>query len=75
MLKNSFYFLIFILLLGCKKDDEKLFSISIESTSPTSLIEFSENIMVRINYEHPDGYVGFYNPDYLDSLGSRLQIH
>ena len=75
MLKRSFYFLIFILLLGCKKDDENLFSISIESTSPTSLVEFSENIMVRINYEHPDGYVGFYNPDYLslEVKDSRLE--
>ena len=31
--------------------------------------------MVRINYEHPDGYVGFYNPDYLslEVKDSRLE--
>ncbi len=58
------YFLILLLLNSCKKE-ESFFTINIEQTIPTSLIEFKENILVKLTYEHPDGYIGFYDPDYL----------
>ena len=35
------------------------------STEPTQITEFQENINVRISYEHPEGFLGFYDPDYL----------
>ena len=58
------YFLILLLLNSCKKE-ESFFTINIEQTTPTSLIEFKENILVKLTYEHPEGYIGFYDPDYL----------
>ena len=29
------------------------------------MIEFQENIIVEIEYEHSEGFIGFYDPDYL----------
>ena len=58
------YFLILLLLNSCKKE-ESFFTINIEQTIPTNLIEFKENILVKLTYEHPEGYIGFYDPDYL----------
>ena len=31
----------------------------------SATIEFEENISVKLDYEHPEGYVGFFDPDYL----------
>ena len=42
-----------------------LFNISLLSTSPISLQEFQENIIVEIEFEHSEGFMGFYDPDYL----------
>lgn len=59
------YLLISLLLVCCKKNDDPIFTINLEQAIPTTLIEFKENILVTITYEHPDGYLGFYDPDYL----------
>tara|TARA_B100001094_G_C17952211_1_gene681137 strand:- start:436 stop:825 length:390 start_codon:yes stop_codon:yes gene_type:complete len=50
---------------SCKKEDDSLFNISLLSTSPISLQEFQENIIVEIEFEHSEGFMGFYDPDYL----------
>lgn len=68
MMTKRLAILIIIALLfsSCKKDKiEEEFVISISSTAPLSLQEFQENIMVAIQYTHPEGYVGFFDPDYL----------
>ena len=59
------YILVSLLLVSCKKNDNIIFNISLDQTMPTNLIEFQENILVAISYQHPDGYLGFYDPDYL----------
>ncbi len=59
------YLITSLLLVCCKKNDNPVFTINIHETTPTTLIEFQENILVRITYEHPDGYLGFYDADYL----------
>ena len=59
------YILVSLLLISCKKNDNIIFNISLDQTMPTNLIEFQENILVAISYQHPDGYLGFYDPDYL----------
>ncbi len=59
------YLITSLLLVCCKKNDDPVFTINIHETTPTTLIEFKENILVRITYEHPDGYLGFYDADYL----------
>ena len=50
----------------CKKvevvDD---FLISLIETSPSSIVEFEENINIRISYSHAKGFLGFSDPDYL----------
>jgi len=33
--------------------------------SPTEIIEFEENINVKISYSHAKGFIGFSDPDYL----------
>ena len=54
------------MVLSCeKKEDEVVFSISLLNTNPTEIIEFQENIYVRLFYQHPEGFVGFSDPDYL----------
>jgi hypothetical protein len=65
MKKTLFIFLSVLIISSCKKEDDSLFNISLLSTSPISLQEFQENIIVEIEYEHLKGYMGFYDPDYL----------
>ncbi|MBT3621715.1 MAG: hypothetical protein HN535_03075 [Flavobacteriales bacterium] len=55
-----------IIFSTCKKKEiENEFSISLIEMNPTQIIEFEENINVRISYSHPQGFVGFSDPDYL----------
>jgi len=68
MMCRKYLILLFIAFLfsTCKKDNnEDLFVISILSTAPVELQEFKENISVSIQYVHPEGYIGFFDPDYL----------
>ena len=66
MRKVSFLFIYFLLLLlSCNKDDDLVFHLTLISTSPTELNEFQENLIVEIEYEHSEGFIGFYDPDYL----------
>ncbi len=56
----------FLIVSSCSKDeDEVVFSIGLINTYPIEIIEFQENIYVRISYQHPEGFIGFYDPDYL----------
>ena len=75
MKKILFILLSVLLISSCKKEDDSLFNISLLSTSPTSLQEFKENIVVEIEFEHSKGFMGFYDPDYLslEVKDSRLQ--
>ncbi len=69
--------LIVSLFSTCKKTEvENEFSISLIEMNPTEIIEFEENINVRISYIHPQGFVGFSDPDYLslEVKDSRLLI-
>jgi len=64
--KTTLFLCILFFFTHCKKDEnEDLFIINIKSTQPEFVQQFQENIMVTINYIHPDGYVGFFDPDYL----------
>tara|TARA_B110000438_G_C15380961_1_gene464741 strand:- start:151 stop:579 length:429 start_codon:yes stop_codon:yes gene_type:complete len=65
MKKILFILLSIFFLLSCEKEEDYLFNISLLSTSPISLQEFQENIIVDIEYEHSKGFMGFYDPDYL----------
>ena len=65
MKKILFILLSVLIILSCEKEDDSLFNISLLSTSPISLQEFQENIIVDIEYEHSKGFMGFYDPDYL----------
>ena len=65
MKKTLFILLSVLIISSCKKEDDSLFNISLLSTSPISLQEFQENIIVEIEYEHSKGFMGFYDPDYL----------
>ena len=65
MKKVLFILISILLMLSCEKEDDSLFNISLLSTSPISLQEFQENIIVEIEYEHSKGFMGFYDPDYL----------
>ena len=72
-MKNLKYILLALLLLslGCKKEEAEVeFKITLKNTTPTNLQEFQENIMVTLEYQHPEGFVGFDDPDYLS-----LEIH
>ena len=56
----------FLIVSSCSKDeDEVVFSIGLINTYPIEIVEFQENIYVRISYQHPEGFIGFYDPDYL----------
>lgn len=56
---------------SCKKEvDEIEFRIKIVNTSPLNLQEFQENIELRIEYSHPEGYIGFADPDLLS-----IEVH
>ena len=58
--------LIVSLFTTCKKAEvENSFSISLIEMSPSEIIEFEENINVRISYNHAKGFIGFSDPDYL----------
>ncbi len=62
---------------SCKKKDvENDFSIKLIEMNPTQIVEFEENINVRISYNHSQGFVGFSDPDYLslEIKDSRLSI-
>ncbi|MBT6698906.1 MAG: hypothetical protein HOB15_00705 [Flavobacteriales bacterium] len=65
MKKILFISLLVFIISSCKKEDDSLFNISLLSTSPISLQEFQENIIVEIEFEHSEGFMGFYDPDYL----------
>ena len=65
MKKILFILLSVLIISSCEKEDDSLFNISLLSTSPISLQEFQENIIVEIEYEHSKGFMGFYDPDYL----------
>lgn len=72
-MKKLTYILFACLLLtfSCKKDEaQPEFKIALKNTTPTNLQEFQENIMVIIEYQHPEGFMGFDDPDYLS-----LEIH
>ena len=72
-MKNLKYILLALLLLslGCKKEEAEVeFKITLKNTTPTNLQEFQENIMVTLEYQHAEGFVGFDDPDYLS-----LEIH
>jgi hypothetical protein len=65
-MKRILFILLSVLIISsCEKEDDSLFNISLLSTSPISLQEFQENIIVEIEYEHSKGFMGFYDPDYL----------
>jgi hypothetical protein len=67
-MKKIFYILLVVSLIfsTCKKTEvENAFSISLIEISPSEIIEFEENINVRISYTHSQGFVGFSDPDYL----------
>ena len=50
----------------CKKVEvENDFLISLIETSPSIIVEFEENINIRISYNHAQGFLGFSDPDYL----------
>ena len=65
MKKILFVSLLVFIISSCKKEDDSLFYISLLTTSPISLQEFQENIIVKIEFEHSEGFMGFYDPDYL----------
>ena len=58
--------LIASLFTTCKKAEvENEFCISLIEISPSEIIEFEENINVKISYSHTKGFIGFSDPDYL----------
>ena len=64
--KQIIFCLVALVFSACKKDNsEDIFTISIVSTQPLEIQQFQENIMVTIQYTHPEGFVGFSDPDYL----------
>jgi hypothetical protein len=66
MKKIMLLLLIASLFTTCKKAEvENSFSISLIEMSPLEIIEFEENINVRISYSHAKGFIGFSDPDYL----------
>jgi hypothetical protein len=60
------FFFIILLLASCSKDDDNVvFEINLIDTYPLEIVEFQENIYVKLYYQHPEGYLGFSDPDYL----------
>ena len=54
------FFALIFSLICCNKEEEDLdFSISLVETFPLSISEFQENIVVKIKYQHSQGYIGF----------------
>ena len=67
-MRFTFYLLIFISVFfsSCTKDDNQdNFNLGLIEVFPLSIVEFQENIYVRLSYEHPEGFLGFSDPDYL----------
>ena len=67
-MRFTFYLLIFVSVFfsSCKKDDNQdNFNLGLIEVFPLSIVEFQENIYVRLSYEHPEGFLGFSDPDYL----------
>ena len=67
-MRYIFYLLIFVSVFfsSCTKDDNQdNFNLGLIEVFPLSIIEFQENIYVRLSYEHPEGFLGFSDPDYL----------
>ena len=55
-----------LILPSCtKNEDAMFFEINLIDTYPLEIIEFQENIYVKVLYQHPQGYLGFSDPDYL----------
>ena len=81
MKKLFFISSILLIFSSCsKEEDQVIFNINLLNTFPTEIIEFQENIYVRIYYQHPDGFIGFSDPDYLslevkDSRLSRADYY
>ena len=66
MIKYKYIILFFtLILMSCSKEEESIFNIVLIETNPTEIQEFQENITVNISYEHSEGFMGFYDPDYL----------
>ena len=66
MKKLFFISSILLIFSSCsKEEDQVIFNINLLNTFPTEIIEFEENIYVRIFYQHPEGFIGFSDPDYL----------
>ena len=66
MKKLFFISSILLIFSSCsKEEDQVIFNINLLNTFPTEIIEFQENIYVRIYYQHPNGFIGFSDPDYL----------
>ena len=66
MKKIFFISSILLIFSSCsKEEDQVIFNINLLNTFPTEIIEFQENIYVRIFYQHPEGFIGFSDPDYL----------
>jgi hypothetical protein len=67
-MRTIFYLLIFVSVFfsSCTKDNNHdNFNLELIEVFPLSIIEFQENIYVRLSYEHPEGFLGFSDPDYL----------
>ena len=78
-MRSIFYLLIFVSVFfsSCSKDDEQEnFNLVLIEVFPLNIIEFQENIYVRLSYEHPEGFLGFSDPDYLslEVKDSRLSL-
>ena len=78
-MRSIFYFLIFVSVFfsSCSKDDDPVnFNLGLIEVFPLNIIEFQENIYVRLSYEHPEGFLGFSDPDYLslEVKDSRLSL-
>ena len=78
-MRFTFYLLIFISIFfsSCTKDDNQdNFNLGLIEVFPLSIVEFQENIYVRLSYEHPEGFLGFSDPDYLslEVKDSRLSL-
>jgi hypothetical protein len=57
---------VILILPSCtKNEDDMFFEINLIDTYPLEIIEFQENIYVKVLYQHPQGYLGFSDPDYL----------
>ena len=78
-MRSIFYLSIFVSVFfsSCTKDDDPVnFNLGLIEVFPLNIIEFQENIYVRLSYEHPEGFLGFSDPDYLslEVKDSRLSL-